>query len=367
MSSHTARSISYQTFEGRETASFANGVATNGSSRPRSYGGSDSWLENLHRQHVSARNQVWTVLTWMRVGQSLSTWSTKCAYRDVADVLNSPRIIHTHTQMTTTHIHMHSTAACRRSTVKLAQEGACHVFQPLPQGWTWSRWYSNVMCPCLYLYIIYTLVEEAFDHEFCVMQTMSACNCLWVLERSAIVPVSEALGNTLNSKYQTTCCANGRAGANWRILIGNWRSCTNTTYLVCFKNLHTCTCVLFCLSLCCSIYIPPFVPLSRSDSHLPSFACARRLRSAIVWLPASSSSPVAYVCAYYALLNLISPPLTPLALRLARTQQHQPPSAQPPRAHHSQRASETRTSRCRQTAWRALHCRAPLRTSRQPE
>jgi len=63
MSSHTACGISYQTFEGRETASFANGVATSGSSRPRSYGGSDSWLENLHRQHVSARNQVWTVLT----------------------------------------------------------------------------------------------------------------------------------------------------------------------------------------------------------------------------------------------------------------------------------------------------------------
>jgi len=35
-----------------------------------------------------------------------------------------------------------------------------------------------VMCPCLYLYIIYTLVEKAFDHEFCVMQTMSACTCL---------------------------------------------------------------------------------------------------------------------------------------------------------------------------------------------
>ena len=52
---HTARSYTYQAFEGGGGAP-ANGHA--GAERPRSLaGGGESWLETLHRQHVSAREK----------------------------------------------------------------------------------------------------------------------------------------------------------------------------------------------------------------------------------------------------------------------------------------------------------------------
>ena len=51
---HTARSYTYQAFEGGGAP--ANGHA--GAERPRSLaGGGESWLETLHRQHVSAREK----------------------------------------------------------------------------------------------------------------------------------------------------------------------------------------------------------------------------------------------------------------------------------------------------------------------